>query len=177
MNYIFDLDDTLIQSTSLNNDAYNYALEKFGYSRIETKERITREIINFLPPATLRNVIQEKQKYFTSEWLPYRIVVNSYLLNIIKKCGREICYLWTKASKKRVVPILSCYNLNKSFNQVIFDNKVNFYDSIQKLMAVTKSKELTIYENNHKFFKNKSAEIIKYIKDEKFDVAAYLIVV
>lgn len=29
MKYIFDLDDTLIQSTALNNDAYNYALEKF----------------------------------------------------------------------------------------------------------------------------------------------------
>lgn len=40
MKYIFDLDETLIQSTTLNNDAYNYALEKFGFQRIITSERL-----------------------------------------------------------------------------------------------------------------------------------------
>ncbi len=40
MKYIFDLDETLIQSTTLNNDAYNYALEKFGFQRIITNERL-----------------------------------------------------------------------------------------------------------------------------------------
>ncbi|MCI8476483.1 MAG: HAD hydrolase-like protein [Clostridia bacterium] len=40
MKYIFDLDETLIQSTTLNNDAYNYALEKFGFKSIITSERL-----------------------------------------------------------------------------------------------------------------------------------------
>ena len=63
MKYIFDLDETLIQSTTLNNDAYNYALEKFGYPRINTSERITREELNFIPEELLRKIIKEKQKY------------------------------------------------------------------------------------------------------------------
>ena len=66
MKYIFDLDETLIQSTTLNNDAYNYALEKFGYPRINTSERITREELNFIPEELLRKIIKEKQKYFSS---------------------------------------------------------------------------------------------------------------
>ena len=35
MKYLFDLDETLIHSDSLNSDAYNYALEKCGYPWIE----------------------------------------------------------------------------------------------------------------------------------------------
>lgn len=175
MKYIFDLDDTLIQSTSLNNDAYNYALEKFGYSRIKTIERITRETINFLPPVILRNIIEEKQKYFISEWLPYQTIVNQKLIERIVGYSQENCYLWTKASKRRVTPILKYFNLEGLFNGVIFDNKANFYDSIQKLKVLTQSYEFTIYENNHKFFNDEQTRIIEYIKTENFDVAAYLI--
>lgn len=48
MKYIIDLDDTLIQSTVLNNDAYSYALEKCGYTRLNTKERLMREKLQFI---------------------------------------------------------------------------------------------------------------------------------
>ena len=43
MKFVVDLDDTLVSSTQLNNDAYNFALEEFGYNRIITDKRITRE--------------------------------------------------------------------------------------------------------------------------------------
>ena len=46
MKILIDLDDTLVNTTSLNNDAYNYALEKFGFKRINKNERITRDILN-----------------------------------------------------------------------------------------------------------------------------------
>lgn len=36
MKYLIDLDETLVNTTPLNNDAYNYALEKFGFNRIIT---------------------------------------------------------------------------------------------------------------------------------------------
>lgn len=39
---IVDLDDTLVHTRELNNDAYNYALEQFGYPRIESAGRITK---------------------------------------------------------------------------------------------------------------------------------------
>ena len=43
MVYVVDLDDTLVLTKHLNNDAYNYALEKNGKSRIKTNKRLTRE--------------------------------------------------------------------------------------------------------------------------------------
>lgn len=77
MKYFIDLDDTLVNSTILNNDAYNFALEMFGYNRILTNERITRE--NFDSYKDLDGIIKLKQKYFTSAWLPYRLVLNKNL--------------------------------------------------------------------------------------------------
>ena len=154
MKYIFDLDETLIQSTTLNNDAYNYALEKFGYPRINTSERITREELNFIPEELLRKIIKEKQKYFTSEWLPYRIIINKELVKKLKEYERENCYLWTKANKDRVKSILSCCKLERLFNKIIFDNKTAFQTSISKLNVATHSDVFIIYENNKKFFDN-----------------------
>lgn len=87
MKYIFDLDDTLIYSTALNNDAYNYALEKFGYPRINTSKRLTREKLKFISSEKLKKIIEEKQKYFTGEWLSYRVILNSELIERIKKYG------------------------------------------------------------------------------------------
>ena len=49
MVYVVDLDDTLVLTKNLNNDAYNYALEQNGQRRIETnKETACIEIINYL---------------------------------------------------------------------------------------------------------------------------------
>ena len=45
MKYIFDLADTLVSSAALNSDAYNYALEKYGYIRRKAKlQKICFEI-------------------------------------------------------------------------------------------------------------------------------------
>lgn len=52
MKYLFDLDETLIHSDSLNSDAYNYALEKCGYPRIEDCLRLTRDSLQFIPAST-----------------------------------------------------------------------------------------------------------------------------
>lgn len=43
--YVFDLDNTLVFTDVLNNEAYNFVLKKFGLSEIRYVDRITREII------------------------------------------------------------------------------------------------------------------------------------
>ena len=175
MKYIFDLDETLISSTALNNDAYNYALEKYGYRRVNTNDRVTRKNLEFISAMLLDKVISEKQRYFTSKWLPYRVILNNNLIDKMKRYGKNNCYLWTKASPHRVEPILKYCNLRRFFNKIIFDDKNSFQDSMLKLEATTHSNELIIYENNHKFFENESVKIIDLIRTKYFDVAGYLI--
>lgn len=175
MKYIFDLDETLIKSSTLNNDAYNYALEKFGYPRIITSDRLTREKFNFIPSTLLQKIIKEKQKYFTSEWLPYRIIINTELVELIRKYGKKNCYLWTKASKNRVKSILRYCCLDNLFNKIIFDDKSTYQTSIEKLKAVTHSDKFIIYEDNHNLFDNEYVKISEQLKTQNFNITEYLI--
>ncbi len=113
MKYIFDLDETLISTTALNNDAYNYAFERYGYLRINTISRITRDDLALIEPKLKAKIVRDKLKYFTSEWLPYRTILNKMLIESIIGYGRKDCYLWTKAEKARVKLILRYCNLGK----------------------------------------------------------------
>ena len=66
MVYVVDLDDTLVSTKNLNNDAYNYALEQNGQSRIKTSKRLTRENLG---ETLSKKLIADKQNYFTQNGL------------------------------------------------------------------------------------------------------------
>lgn len=173
MNYFIDLDDTLVNSTILNNDAYNFALEQCGYDRIVTKERLTRN--SLAGYENLNKIIELKQKYFTLNWLSYRLIINKELQSKLNAFGKSNCYLWTKADKTRADKILEYCDLSKLFKDVIFDNKRNFTTSVSKLKHISNSQNIVIYENNHKFFQNQKYRIIDIISNQYFNVTGYLV--
>jgi len=173
LKYFIDLDDTLVNSTILNNDAYNFALEHFGYKRIITNERLTRDLLTDYK--NLNEIIQLKQKYFTLSWLPYRLILNTELLSKLKEFGKSNCFLWTKADKTRADKIIECCNLSKIFNDVIFDDKTNFCTSLHKLKQIANSDNIIIYENNHNFFQNQKYKIIDEINNQYFNIKGYLV--
>lgn len=173
MKYFIDLDDTLVNSTILNNDAYNFALEQYGFDRIITKERLTRNLLTSYK--NLNEIIKLKQKYFTLEWLPYRLILNKELLSKLNKFGKSNCYLWTKADKTRANKIVESCNLSKLFKDVIFDDKINFSTSLHKLKQISNSESIVIYENNHNFFQNQKYKIIDEINNQYFNIKGYLV--
>jgi len=172
---LIDLDDTLVNTTSLNNDAYNYALEKFGLSRIAPSNRITRDILSIDDEYLFKLIIQEKQRYFTSDWLSYRTILNSVLIEMIKTYKSLDCYLWTKANESRTIQILDKYNLSKYFKNIIFDNKISLENSILNFQTMFNDKEIIIYENNHNFFESHEVKVVDKIKNQFFDVKGYKI--
>ncbi|MGN1201227.1 MAG: NIF family HAD-type phosphatase [Candidatus Caccovivens sp.] len=173
---ISDLDDTLVSSTVLNNDAYNFALEKFGYKRIETHNRITRNNLNKTSLQTLDKIIEEKQRYFCLNWMKYRLVLNYVLFQKLKRNGKHNCFLWTKASKERASSIVKQFELNKIFQNIIYDDKTNFDKSVETIKSLTKTNEVLIYENDESNFRNyKQIKPVDAIKTDIFDVKGYLI--
>ena len=110
MVYVIDLDDTLVLTKNLNNDAYNFALEQNGQRRIKTNKRLTRENLGETPS---KKLIADKQNYFTQKWLKYRVVVNQEILSLLKKQERKNCYLWTSADKNRAEYILKELDLRE----------------------------------------------------------------
>lgn len=175
MIYIVDLDDTLVSSTSLNNDSYNFALEQCNFERLSTSARITREKLNFIDNATLKSIIQLKQNYFSQQWLSCRVVLNKLLIDKLLVNKKGNCYLWTKANKDRAYKIVDYCKLDNYFKDIIFDNKLTFETSMQKLRQITNSNQFIIYENNKGFFFNKDCIIVDSIKTNIFDINGYLI--
>lgn len=174
--YVFDLDDTLVATTALNNDAYNYALEKHGYSRITTRHRITRNELDYIPKEKLNEIIADKQLYFSRKWLPCRVILNDILLNKIKKLGQKICYLWTSAEPTRTAAILKLCRLQNMFDKVIFDDKHDLNSSVRTLKCVTHATQTVIYENDAKLSKCRHIKIIGCKQSECFNVFVYQII-
>ena len=175
MIYVVDLDDTLVSSTTLNNDSYNFALEQYNFNRIITNERITREKLSFIDNYLLKDIIQLKQYYFGQKWLPCRVVLNKLLIDKLLSNKKENCYLWTKSDKNRAYKIIDYCKLDRYFKDIIFDDKINFQASIPKLQQLTNSRQLIIYENNKNFFHNQNCRIVDTIKSKSFDINGYLI--
>ena len=142
MVYVVDLDDTLVLTKNLNNDAYNYALEQNGQKRIRTAKRLTRENLNAL---LSKKLITDKQNYFAQKWLKYRVVVNEEILNLLKNQDKENCFLWTSADKNRAEYILKELDLAKYFNKVIYDDKKYLNSSLETLKDITKSNVFLIF--------------------------------
>lgn len=171
MIYVVDLDDTLVLTKHLNNDAYNYALEKNGKSRIKTNKRLTRENLNTSPS---KKLITDKQNYFAQKWLKYRVVVNEEILKILQNQDKENCYLWTSADEVRADFILKELDLYKYFNKVIYDDKKDLNSSLKRLKDITKSNVFLIFEDNNQFFKQKSLNIINIFQVYNFNVCTFL---
>lgn len=175
MIYVVDLDDTLVSSTQLNNDSYNFALEQYNHKRLPTNERITREKLNFIESYERKDIIELKQKYFTDKWLPYRVVLNKALIEKLIINQKSNCYLWTKADKNRANKIIDYCKLDKYFKDIIFDDKESFNKSILRLSNIVKSNQFIIYENNSLFFANQNCKIVDEIKNKFFNIKGYLV--
>ena len=160
MVYVVDLDDTLVFTKNLNNDAYNYALEKNGQKRIKTTKRLTRDNLKETPS---KKLVDDKQNYFAQKWLKYRVIVNEEILSILRKQDKENCYLWTSADKDRADYILKELDLYKYFNKIIFDDKKDLNNSLKRLKDITKSNVFLIFEDNDKLFKEENTKNKKYI--------------
>ena len=173
MVYVVDLDDTLVLTKNLNNDAYNYALEQNGHRRIKTKKRLTRE---YLGETLNEKLIIDKQNYFAQKWLKYRVVVNEEILNLLKNQDKENCFLWTSADKSRAEYILKELDLYKYFNKVIYDDKKDLNSSLKRLKDITKSNVILIFEDNDDLFKRKSFISKEEDKLNNFLFKKYLII-
>lgn len=172
MVYVVGLDDTLVLTKNLNNDAYNFALEQNGQRRIKTNNRLTRE--NFDETASKKLII-DKQNYFAQKWLKYRVVVNEEILNLLNNQDKENCYLWTSADKNRADFILKELDLYKYFNKLIYDDKKDLNSSLKRLKDITKSNVFLIFEDNDGLFKDQFIKIKLALISRFFMVNKYLI--
>ena len=154
---VFDLDNTLIYTDLLNNDSYNYALSQQGLPLIKDCVRITRDIV-FVNYPHLNNkqkkeILRSKQEFFVNNI--QRTKPNISLLKVLQFQNAEYCFLWTSAEEIRVQALLEYYNINNAFKKILYSDKINVVQDIEKLceLCECKSEQLTIYEDNYAVIK------------------------
>lgn len=150
--HVFDLDNTLIYTDSLNNDSYNYALNQLGLASINDYKRITRNIV-FSKYQDLNNVqkneiIALKQKYFVNNLKT--TLPNALLLQLLEAQNVELCVLWTSAEEARVIAILEHYKICNAFKKIIFSSKTELIQDIERICEILECsfENLIFYEDN-----------------------------
>lgn len=150
--YVFDLDNTLIYTNLLNNNSYNYALNRQGLGSISNCERITRDIVFMKYPhmnnEQIEEIIKLKQEFFVNNLQDTK--PNKSLLSILKSQDANYCVLWTSADETRVQALLEYYIVSTAFKKILFSNKINVLQDIEKMCELfgCKSEQLVFYEDN-----------------------------
>ncbi|MBU3112696.1 HAD hydrolase-like protein [Clostridium lacusfryxellense] len=150
--YVFDLDNTLIYTDSLNNVSYNYALNLQGFAPINNCKRITRDVVfNKFPDlnnAQKNEIIELKQGYFMNNLKS--TIPNISLLQVLKAQDVEICMLWTSSDEPRALAILEYYKICKAFRKILFSNKVDVIQDIEKITEFLECdlENLVFFEDN-----------------------------
>lgn len=149
---MFDLDNTLIYTDSLNNDSYNYVLNLQGFPPINDCKRITRDIVfnkyTDLDIIRRKEIIELKQEYFVNNLS--NTTPNISLLQVLEAQNVEFCMLWTSAEETRVLAILEYYNISNAFKKILFSNKAKVIKDIEKICEFFECdlEHLVFYEDN-----------------------------
>ena len=155
--YVFDLDNTLVYTDLLNNDSYNYALNRLGFAPIKGSKRVTRNTV-FKKYPNLNNlqkkeIINLKQEYFINNL--NNTIPNTVLLQVLATENAKSCVLWTSADEVRVMAILGYYNIFNSFSKLLFSDKLEVAQDIKKICGHFECdiEQLIFYEDSHRVIK------------------------
>ena len=148
--YVFDLDNTLVYTDSLNNEAYNFALRQQNREEINNVKRITRENVfsrYILSENQQKRLISEKQQYFIRHL--DQLVKNEKLIRFIKSVSPQVCVLWTRAEVIRVEAILEEIQLKDHFSRIFYSKKNNIQEDLQEICEYfnCNKKDLVLYDD------------------------------
>ena len=150
--YIFDLDNTLINTDLLNNKSYNYALAYFNLPTIISNVRITRDLVfSKLPRLSEKqrsDIVTQKQLYFLKHI--HITIPNNELINLLKSKNKSDCVLWTSADDQRVKLLLSYYCITDCFYKIIYSKKTSVKEDVFSLCSIfnCSKKSLLFFEDD-----------------------------
>ncbi len=133
--FVFDLDNTLVYTNSLNYETYNYALNLLRLEPIICCNRITCDIVFTVYPNLNKvqksRIIELKQTYFINNIKS--TTPNESTLKMLEDIDVELCVLWTCADENRVNALLEYYDISNAFRKILFSNKLDISLDIEKI--------------------------------------------
>lgn len=158
--FVFDLDNTLVETNQANNMAYKEAIEKYIGRNVEIKrQRFTRTDLPIqfphLSPSQIRKIVELKEELYRNYLC--HTVLNKELfktLKLLHTIGHETVLL-TECRKSRAVQICSYHKLCPYFSYHFYKEDYNDRNKYTFL------NEHVTHCSNVVLFENENAEIEK----------------
>lgn len=152
--FLFDLDNTLVETNQANNMAYQKAIEKYTYQPFKiNKQRFTRKDIPFQFPhfssKQIEQIVFQKESIY-ADYLTYTSLNKELFktLKLLHTIGHKTILL-TECRKLRAMQICSYHQLNTLFYQCFYrenyedGNKYTFLNQI-----ISSNPNIVLFEND-----------------------------
>ena len=144
--FVFDLDDTLVETTKANNFAYIEAYKcVMGRDFEWNGGRITRMVFDNIDRATMKKIVDVKEKIFT------RFLDSTYALPSMRICKAlkgEKKILLSYSSRVRGVQICNYYGILEDFDYMLFKEDFLATNKYNSLVLKLDPENLIVFEDN-----------------------------
>lgn len=153
MKFIFDFDDVLFNNTKQFKEHMYACLEKAGVPR-STAEKYYKEvrmnqfclkqiIINFSLKEDLYEKILKENNNFK----------NQKLINLVKKLGKENCYIVTRGDEKLQREKIRSIGIDSLFSEIIVVSETK-KEAVEKICVKHKNEEIIFVDDKSEHFKD-----------------------
>ena len=153
MKYIFDFDNVIFHTSRSLKERIFDIYDRHGISRARVADYIEREIQNgfslkkFLEHFGLRKELYEEIMKGSEDF------VNHQILNIVKKAGRENCYIVTMGDEEFQKDKIVRAGINKFFNKIIvvLGSKK---EAVEKICEANMDEKIVFIDDKESHFKD-----------------------
>jgi len=155
MKYIFDFDDVIFQTTRRRKEFIYPFLEKLGISMNEIDEYYKKERgQNFSMKNLLKNFSLPEEEMYEKIMHNSEEFANKKLISVIKKLGKENCYIITYGDDEFQLDKIKRIGIEKLFSKIIVVSKDEKKKIIENICKKHKDEKVLFVDDKIKHFKN-----------------------
>ncbi|MFA6076719.1 MAG: HAD hydrolase-like protein [Candidatus Paceibacterota bacterium] len=168
MKFIFDFDDVLFHSTPRFKEHLRSSLEKAGISRVAVEEYVENLQGKGFSLKELLNKFSVNLNWYEKILKNSEEFINQDLLKIIKKLGRENCYIVSFGDREFQSDKIKRARIETLFSKitVVSDSKK---EAIEKICAKHKDEQVIFVDDKAKHFANLDFKKYPNLKTILFD--------
>lgn len=152
MKYIFDFDDTLFYTSKKFKEDIFIILSKLGITREEVKKYFEKEEFNLFSLKKMLMNFSIKEEIYENIISKCESFVNQDLLNLVKKLGKENCYIVTYGYEEFQLDKIERSGIASFFSDIIVVGKEYKKEAIEQICSKYADEKVFFIDDKQKHF-------------------------